>query len=404
MVDRHPALPSRPSNPGFRQEGADVTGPGRTPSLPTGRAGGEDLLAIPDAGRWRAGVAEGAPELRQARILIVDDEPTNLRLLARALNRAGFSEVQGISNPFETLPLFRSFRPDLVLLDLHMPGLDGISLLEQLRANIPSETYLPILMITGDGRSEPRRAALAQGASDFLVKPFDPPEVVLRIQNMLETRALHLILQQQNERLEVKVQARTRDLEESQLEVLERLAVAAEFRDDDTGRHTQRVAAVAEVLAQALGLGGERVALLRRTAPLHDVGKIGIPDQILLKPGRLSPEEFDVMKTHTTIGSRILGGGRSALMRMAELIARSHHERWDGAGYPDQLSGEAIPIEARVLAVADFFDALTHARPYRPAWPLDRVRAEILELRDRHFDPRVVDVFFGLECSERICE
>jgi putative two-component system response regulator len=186
--------------------------------------------------------------------------------------------------------------------------------------------------------------------------------------------------------------------------VLERLAVAAEFRDDDTGRHTQRVAAVAEVLAQALGLGGERVALLRRTAPLHDVGKIGIPDQILLKPGRLSPEEFDVMKTHTTIGSRILGGGRSALMRMAELIARSHHERWDGAGYPDQLSGEAIPIEARVLAVADFFDALTHARPYRPAWPLDRVRAEILELRDRHFDPRVVDVFFGLECSERICE
>jgi putative two-component system response regulator len=371
------------------------------PPTEDGRQGG-DSATIPDVGSW-SGIAIGT-ELRQAKILIVDDEPANLRLLTRALNRAGFSELQCIADPFETMATFERFRPDLVLLDLHMPGLDGISLLEELRRKLPSEAYLPILMLTGDARSEPRRAALAQGATDFVVKPFDLPEVVLRIRNMLETRALHLLLQQQNERLEVKVQVRTRDLEESQLEVLERLAVAAEFRDDDTGRHTQRVAAVAEILAQALGLDRERVDLIRRTAPLHDVGKIGIPDQILLKPGRLSPEEFAVMKTHSSIGSKILGGGRSALLHVAEVIARCHHERWDGGGYPAGISREAIPVEARVLAVADFFDALTHARPYRPAWPLELVRAEVLELRGRHFDPRVVDAFFGLECSKRICD
>lgn len=397
MVDQKATLSPRPSDPGFPGGAVETGGLDK-------QASQDGLFAIPAAGSWNDGPTEETSELRQARILIVDDEPTNLRLLTRVLHRAGFSEVQGIANSLEALSGYRSFRPDLILLDLHMPGLDGIALLQQLRASIPSEAYLPILILTGDGGSGPRRAALAQGASDFIVKPFDPPEVILRIRNMLEIRVLHLMLQQQNERLEVKVTARTRDLEESQLEVLERLAVAAEFRDDDTGRHTQRVANVAKVLSGALGLDGHRVDLVQRTATLHDVGKIGIPDEILLKPGRLSPEEFEVMKTHTTIGSKILGGGRSALMRMAELIARSHHERWDGAGYPDRLSGESIPIEARVLAVADFFDALTHDRPYRQAWPLERVRAEIAELRGRHFDPRVVDAFFGLELSERVCD
>lgn len=384
MSDPHPALPA-PSDPVLPREPGDDKWSRKMVLSPTedGRQGAGDSATIPDVGSW-SGIAIGA-ELRQAKILIVDDEPANLRLLTRALNRAGFSELQCVADPFETMATFERFGPDLVLLDLHMPGLDGLSLLEELRRKLPSEAYLPILMLTGDARSEPRRAALAQGATDFVVKPFDLPEVVLRIRNMLETRALHLMLQQQNERLEVKVQVRTRDLEESQLEVLERLAIAAEFRDDDTGRHTQRVAAVAEILAQALGLDRQRVGLIRRTAPLHDVGKIGIPDQILLKPGRLSPDEFAVMKTHSTIGSKILSGGRSALLNCAEVIARCHHERWDGAGYPSGLAGDAIPVEARVLAVADFFDALTHDRPYRPAWALERVRAEVFELRGRHF-------------------
>lgn len=362
------------------------------------------LLDLPGIARWSLGRAEGETALRPARILLVDDEPSNVQVLSRALYRAGFSSLKSTLDPRQVLQLYQEFEPDLILLDLHMPGLDGLTLLEQLRSLIPADTYLPILMLTGDARSEPRQAALSQGVTDFLVKPFDPPEVVLRIRNMLETRALHLVLQQQKSQLEIKVQARTRALEQSQLEVLERLATAAEFRDDDTGRHTQRVASVAAVVAKELGLPEGEVDLIRAAATLHDVGKIGIPDQILLKPGRLSEAEFEVIKGHTVIGSRILGGGRSPLMQIAERIARSHHERWDGTGYPDRLSADTIPLEARILSVADVFDALTHTRPYRPAWAIERVRDEVATLRGRHFDPQIVDVFLAHECSRQVAD
>jgi putative two-component system response regulator len=191
-------------------------------------------------------------------------------------------------------------------------------------------------------------------------------------------------------------QQASEDLRQAQLEVLERLAVAAEYRDDDTGQHTQRVGALAGRLAHALGLPAEQVALVRRAAPLHDVGKIAIPDRILLKPGRLTPEEYTVFKAHARTGAHILSGGRSPLVRMAERIARSHHERWDGAGYPDGLAGEAIPLEARIVAVADVYDALTSDRPYRAAWPLARVRAEIAQEAGTHFDPRVARAFLEL--------
>lgn len=364
-----------------------------------GKAGADDtssLPTIPGLDRWSEIATSGASGPRP-RIMIVDDQPQNLKLLTRLLLRAGITQVECTTDPLEALPLYRRIDPDLVLLDLHMPGLDGIAVLEQLREAVPPGGFLPILIITGDDTTAPRRTALTRGATDFLVKPFDLPEVVLRIRNMLETRFLHLRLQSQNQGLEDKVAVRTRELQEAQLEVLERLAIAAEFRDDETGRHTQRVASVAAALAEALLLPKPTVDLIRRAAPLHDVGKIGVPDQILLKPGRLTSAEFEVIQTHTTIGARILGGGRSALMRMAEQIARSHHERWDGAGYPDRLAGQAIPVEARVIAVADFFDAVSHARPYRDAWPLDAVHAEIARLRGQHFDPQVVDVFLGLE-------
>jgi putative two-component system response regulator len=329
--------------------------------------------------------------------MIVDDELVNLQVLARLLAQAGITQIECTRNPLEALSLYRRTDPDLVVLDLHMPNLDGITLLEQLRQATPPGGFLPVLMLTGDSTSERRRTALGQGATDFLLKPFDPQEVVLRIRNLLETRFLHLMLQGQNQNLEHKVTLRTRELEEAQVEVLERLAIAAEFRDDETGRHTQRVASVAAVLSEALSLPQATVDLVRRAAPLHDVGKIGVPDHILLKPGRLTAQEFEVMQTHTTIGAQILGGGRSALMHMAEQIARSHHERWDGTGYPDRIAREAIPIAARVVAVADFYDALSHDRPYRDAWPPDAVQAEIVRLREQHFDPRVVDAFFSLE-------
>jgi putative two-component system response regulator len=216
-------------------------------------------------------------------------------------------------------------------------------------------------------------------------------EVLLRIQNLLETRHLHREITTQNRLLETKVRQRTAELEAAQLETLERLATAAEFRDDDTGRHTQRVGHLAELLGRAINLPEEEAALLRRAAPLHDVGKIGVPDSILLKPGPLTPEERQVMRTHTTIGAKILTG-RSRTMQMAAAIALAHHEWWDGSGYPSGQAGDAIPLAARIVAVADVIDALSSDRVYRPAWPAEEVLREISLQRGRQFDPRIVDV------------
>ena len=245
-----------------------------------------------------------------ARILVVDDEEPNVRLLQRILEREGYRHYRGTTDPRDAAALFAEFRPDLVVLDLHMPHLDGFAVMEKLRALIPEETYLPILVVTGDITPEARRRALASGAKDFLIKPFDVGEVTLRIRNLLETRLLHLQLQSQNELLEQKVRERTRELEFARLETLERLARAAEFRDDDTGQHTQRVGRTSALVARSLGLPAAQVDVIRRAAPLHDVGKIGIPDSILLRPGPLGEKEFDVMRTHTNIGARILSGSK----------------------------------------------------------------------------------------------
>ena len=303
-----------------------------------------------------------------ARILIVDDQEANVRLLEAILRRgAPGTEVRSTTEARETLGLFTAFQPDLVLLDLHMPHVDGLTLLGQLLESIPPETYLPVLVLTADVTTEAKRQALGRGARDFLTKPFDPTEVLLRIRNLLETRALHERLREHNRTLEARVRERTRELDEARLEALEVLARAAEFRDDDTGEHAQRVGVLAGRIGEALGLGAATVELLERAAPLHDVGKIGIPDQILLKPGSLTPDEWTQMRRHTTIGAAILAGRRSPLLQLAAEIARSHHERWDGRGYPDGLAGEAIPLAARIVAVADAFDAMTHDRPYRPA-------------------------------------
>ncbi|HEY7683321.1 MAG TPA: HD domain-containing phosphohydrolase [Gemmatimonadales bacterium] len=342
---------------------------------------------------YRQAAAARHPE---ARILVIDDEDLNLQLLEGIFGNAGYRAVNCTADSRQALAVFREFRPDAILLDLHMPGLDGFGVLHALREELAADNHLPVIMLTGDSRTEVRQQALAGGARDFLLKPFDGVEVLLRIGNLLETRFLHLELKEQNRQLEGMVLARTRQLDESQLEVLERLASAAEFRDDDTGRHTQRVAALSEALARAVGIEENGANLIRRAAPLHDVGKIGIPDQILLKPARLTEAEFTVMRTHTTIGAQILAGGQTDLIRMAERIARSHHERWDGEGYPDGLAADDIPIEARLVTIADYFDALTHARPYRPPWSLERVTAEICGLSGRHFDPRLVAAFIRL--------
>ena len=327
--------------------------------------------------------------MRPARLLIVDDQEQNIRMLERILAKAGYEHVTSTTDPTQALALKTRVKPDLILLDLHMREKDGFAVLEEIVAHNGPADHVPVIMITADDSADTKRRALALGARDFVGKPFDSAEVLLRIRNHLETRFLHQKLRDQNAELEAKVTERAQELEQSQLEVLERLAAAVEFRDDDTGNHTRRVAEVSAMLAQAIGLENTTVELIRRAAPLHDIGKVGIPDSILLKAGPLTGEEFEIMKTHTVIGSRMLSKGRSELVRFSQRIARSHHEWWDGSGYPDRVSGQSIPLEARIVAVADFLDALTHERPYRPAWGIDETLAEIKRRSGSHFDPTI---------------
>ncbi len=331
--------------------------------------------------------------LEDARILIVDDQAANVALLEQILSRNGFSRVVSTTDPTAALELFQARRPDIVLLDLHMPELDGFQIMARIREELPDDVFVPILVLTADPAPEVKKDALSGGANDFLMKPFNYHEAILRIRNLLTTRFLHLDLRKQNEVLDERVRERTRELEEARLEVLERLARAAEFRDDDTGQHTRRVGELSGRLARTLGLSAASAQLVRLASPLHDIGKIGIPDSILLKPGKLTPDEWEVMKNHTLIGAELLSGSSSSLLQMAERIALRHHERWDGGGYPDGLEGEAIPLEARIVAVVDVFDALRSARPYRPAWPLERVVAHVESQAGTHFDPRAVEAF-----------
>jgi putative two-component system response regulator len=334
--------------------------------------------------------------LATAKILIVDDEEANVRYLQRVLEQVGATQVVTTTDARQALPLFLHEAPDLVILDLTMPHLDGFAVIAQLAPHMPADNLLPILIITADISPDTKRRALAAGARDFLTKPIDRVEALLRIRNLVEVRSLHQQLQHQNLRLGAKVQERTHDLESAQIEILERLALAAEYRDDDTGRHTKRVGALAARLALALGRPDREVELIRSAAPLHDVGKIGIPDHILLKPGRLDLIEIIEMQTHTTIGARILSGGQSDQIRLAQSIALTHHERWDGTGYPRNLRGARIPLAGRIVAIADTFDALTHVRPYKEAWMVTTALSEIAAQRGLQFDPAVVDAFLAM--------
>ena len=339
---------------------------------------------------------------RLPRILIVDDEVINIQVLERIFEPA-FAQLATTTDSRNALELFRTFQPDVVLLDLRMPHLDGLEVLAMLSEEIPADTYLPIVVLTSDSSHDAKRRALSGGAKDFITKPLSPSEVRLRVQNLLETRFLHLELLSQNEQLETRViertqalMKRTEELEDARLEILDRLARAAEFRDDDTGQHTQRVGQLAARLAQVLGQSEDEVELMRRAAPLHDVGKIGVPDRVLLKAGRLNQDEIALMQRHTVIGGAILSGSTVPLLALGREIAVSHHERWDGTGYPYGAAGVEIPLPGRIVAVADVFDALTHGRPYKNAWSVAQAHAEIAQERGRQFDPDVVDAFLSI--------
>jgi len=335
-------------------------------------------------------------ELKECRILVVDDEEPNVRVLRRLLARAGYREVESTTDPREVSRIFHEFQPDLLLLDLRMPHMDGFEIMEYLQGEVPEGEYFPILVLTGDLSREVRERALSMGARDFVTKPFESTEALLRIKNLLEARVLHLQLQAHNQTLEERVRERTRDLAEAQLEILNRLAVAAEYRDDLTGRHAERVGLLSALIARELGLPPEMVRLIRRAATLHDVGKIGVSDSILMKPGALTPKEYEQMKLHTEIGARILSGSRFPLLKLASEIATSHHEWWNGQGYGEGLVGEEIPISGRIVAVADVFDSLTHKRPYKQAFHRDEALGLIREGRGEQFDPAVVDAFMKL--------
>jgi putative two-component system response regulator len=335
-------------------------------------------------------------EFQNARILVIDDEEANIRFLERILGPAGYTNLEFTTDSRQALMLYRAFRPDLVLLDLRMPHFDGLEVMEQFREGDPGGAHVPVLVLTSDISPEAKQQALSNGAKDFLIKPLSPTEVRLRIRNLLETRLLHLQLQNQNERLEERVRDRTEELEEARVEILERLARAAEFRDDNTGRHTQRVGHLSALLATALDLPPDDVQTLRRAAPLHDVGKIGIPDAVLLKEGRLTGPEFRLMKTHTTMGARILSGSRVPLLQLGEVIALTHHERWDGKGYPHGLRGDEIPLTGQIVAVADVFDSLTHERLYKRKWSFEETLAHLETEAGLQFAPVVCRAFLRL--------
>lgn len=332
----------------------------------------------------------------EAKILAIDDQVQNVTIIDRLLRRAGFEHVVTTTHPQEARALFEAHQPDLVLLDLHMPELDGFGVLDELTSLLPTSGYLPIVFITADADTHLKKRALSLGAKDFVNKPFDATEIVLRIRNLLEARYLYLALQEQNETLEARVRERTEELEQAQLDILHRLSRAADFRDDDTMQHTERVGRLSAALARELGMIREDVDLLRLAAPLHDLGKIAVPDSILHKGGGLDTDEFAVVKSHTEIGARLLSGSTHPLLQMAAQIALTHHEQWDGSGYVQGLNGDEIPLVSRIVAVADVFDALTHARAYKKSWPLSEVLDELQRQKGRQFDPGVVDALLRL--------
>jgi putative two-component system response regulator len=344
-------------------------------------------------------------EVNLPRILVVDDEEAVRRLLARLLERGGYScEVATNSTEAESLLATEAF--DLLLTDMDMPGQSGLDLIRSTSARYPE---LATVMITGLDDTALATSALELGAYGYIIKPFESNEILINVSNALLRRSLEIENRSQHQRLERMVKERTselwnaiRDLESTQEdlrrsreETIRRLSIAAEFRDDETGRHVQRMSRYCALLAHELGADTERGEQIRVVSQMHDIGKLGIPDSILQKPGELTPEERAVMQQHCEIGWRILSGSRSELLDLAATIALSHHERVDGTGYPHGLSGSDIPLEGRIVAVADVFDALTTDRVYRSAMPLGQAFDIMREGKGTHFDVEALDAFFG---------
>jgi putative two-component system response regulator len=349
----------------------------------------------------------------QSLIFVIDDEPANLKLLDKMLATQGYEQVVLIQDPREVLERYQETRPDLILLDINMPHLDGYQVMEKLKGlNDPLSP--PILILTAQHGRDYLLKALTLGARDFVSKPFDRAELLMRVRNMLDVQLAHdytyhqkellefqhLLMHDQKAMLDELVRTRTDELRQTRLQVVRRLGRAAEYRDNETGLHIIRMSQISTLLAKSLGWSEADCELMLHASPMHDIGKIGIPDAILLKPGKFEADEWEIMKAHTTIGAHILEDGDSDLLTLAREIALSHHEKWDGSGYPNGLAGTAIPQSGRIVAVADVFDALTSARPYKKAWAVDDAVAFIQENAGQHFDPEVTMHF--LKCLPEI--
>lgn len=329
-----------------------------------------------------------------SRILIADDEPAETALLSQALWRRGFENIKTTCEASKVVELCSSFEPDLLILDLHMSEPDGFEILASLRAD---RQALRILATTSDAGGEVQRRALEQGAHEFMLKPLSEAEAALRSEKLLKARRVELTESEQLRELEERLYERTNDFIEANMEAIALLAVAAEFRDEDVGEHIFRVGRSTSMLAEKMGLEPILVELFRTAATLHDVGKIAVPDSVLLKPGPLDDDEWMIMKSHAEQGYRILRDGSSQIIACAAKIAHCHHEHWDGGGYPNGLSGTDIFLSARLVAVADVFDALTSKRPYKKAWSIEDASAEIMKGSGTQFDPEVVAAFAELD-------
>jgi putative two-component system response regulator len=327
-------------------------------------------------------------------ILIVDDEPANLRLLDKMLHGQGYQNLALVEDPRQVLDRYRETRPALILLDINMPHLDGYQVMEQLKA-LNDPLLPPIVILTAQHGKDYLLRALAAGARDFIGKPFDRNELLMRVRNLLDAHLAHRMVHNQKTVLEDMVRARTEELHRTRLQVVQRLGMAAEYRDEETGNHILRMSHTCALLARTIGWSEAGCDLILNASPMHDIGKIGIPDAIMLKPGKFEPHEWEIMKTHAVIGGKLLEGDDSTLMHMAREIALTHHEKWDGSGYPNGLAGEAIPQAGRIAALADVFDALTSVRPYKKAWTVEAAVDYIKESSGKHFDPRLVEVFLG---------
>ncbi|TWU56571.1 Cyclic di-GMP phosphodiesterase response regulator RpfG [Rubripirellula tenax] len=352
--------------------------------------------------------------VRESQVLIVDDEDTNIEIVRAYLEEDGFSKFITTTDSTSAMELIQNHRPEIVLLDINMPKVSGLQILEALKAD-PELKLIPTVVLTASTSSDIKLQALRLGAADFLAKPVDPSELILRVENVLAVKAYQDHLAQYSEQLEKQVRLRTRELIRSRQEAIHCLARAGEYRDDDTGQHVLRVGRYAALIAIELGFPRAAIDLIEQAAQLHDVGKIGVPDSVLHKPGKLDPHEFDIMrghcgigrriinplsheesirlKQHTSVGMQIMSSTTSPVLKLASVIAATHHEKWDGSGYPNGLAGKNIPIEGRIVAVADVFDALGSQRPYKAAFPIDKCFEILIDGRGTHFDPTVLDAF-----------